>query len=159
MLGVVPVRVQAVRLPCLGVGIDVQPDGFIINLGTDNVVMEGFLPDGVVEVFGYAALSLLDDVGNRRGAHYAPVAVDQKQQMHMVGITAYFSRCTVGYLSGICKIACSTTFPIAESSGQGDGRAMRAPTAWEFCRNRVGSFQNKCTLPCLISAQSFQTGC
>ena len=32
---------------------------------------------------------------------------------------------------------------------QGDGRAMRAPTAWEFCRNRVGSFQNKCTLPCV----------
>ena len=26
---------------------------------------------------------------------------------------------------------------------------MRAPTAWEFCRNRVGSFQNKCTLPCV----------
>jgi len=25
--------------------------------------MEGFLPDGVMEVFGYAALSLLDDVG------------------------------------------------------------------------------------------------
>ena len=51
----------------MGVGIDVQPDGFIICLGTDDVVMEGFLPDGVMEVFGYAALSLLDDVGNRRG--------------------------------------------------------------------------------------------
>jgi hypothetical protein len=47
--------------------------------------MEGFLPDGVMEVFGYAALSLLDDVGNRRGAHCAPVALEQKQQMHMVG--------------------------------------------------------------------------
>lgn len=47
--------------------------------------MEGFLPDGVMEVFGYAALSLLDDVGNRRGAHCAPVALDQEQQMHMVG--------------------------------------------------------------------------
>ncbi|MFZ2434600.1 MAG: hypothetical protein WAW97_09775, partial [Gemmiger qucibialis] len=35
--------------------------------------MEGFLPDGVMEVFGYAALSLLDDVGNRRGAHCAPL--------------------------------------------------------------------------------------
>jgi hypothetical protein len=34
--------------------------------------MEGFLPDGVMEVFGYAALSLLDDVGNRRGAHARP---------------------------------------------------------------------------------------
>ena len=47
--------------------------------------MEGFLPDGVMEVFGYAALSLLDDVGNRRGAQCVPVALDQKQQMHMVG--------------------------------------------------------------------------
>ena len=72
-MGVVSVRVQAVRLPCLGVGIDVQPDGFIICLGTDDVVMEGFSPDGVMEVFGYAALSLLDDVGNRRGAQCAPL--------------------------------------------------------------------------------------
>ena len=49
-MGLVPVRVQAVRPPGLGVGIDVQPDDFIICLGTDDVVMEGFLPDGVIEV-------------------------------------------------------------------------------------------------------------
>ena len=67
MLGLVPIRVQAVRPPGLGVGIDVQPDGFIIRLGTDDMVMEGFLPDGVIEVFGHIFFQMF----YRRGAHPA----------------------------------------------------------------------------------------
>ena len=35
------------------------------------------------------------------------------------------------------------------------GLAIRAPTAREFCRNRVGSFQNKCTLPCVQKVMKY----
>ena len=103
-----------------------------------------------MQLFNY--WTMLETVGARIAR---PSPWIKSSKCTWLGMTAYFSRCTVGYLSEICKIACSTAFPIAESSGQGDGRALRAPTAWEFCRNRVGSFQNKCTLPCVQKVMKY----
>ena len=45
--------IKAVFVPKAGVGIDVLPNLRVPLLCAHNMIMEGFLPDGVMEVFGY----------------------------------------------------------------------------------------------------------